>query len=199
MNMMAKTMAFGGAGFVAAAAGWLLSVYISTGNQSEFYAIELVPQGQSGTLKVNKANQCKKNPHEGCLLFEEDKVGLIKFYLPGSKYKVENCTKAKAVITRIELTTTVKSGSTNDEKGDFSVPLDDWIKDYAFPAVDTATGVVYDADVSYARTQAWLVNMNSHNAKDGDKEFWYRVTATDCDNHELTWVTDPRGDNKGSN
>lgn len=203
MNILAKTVVFGGFGLVAAAAGWAINVYQSTGTQSEIYSIKLVPQGSSGTLKVDKPNQCKKNKHDGCLLFEEDMVGLMKFHLPGAKDKRQKCDKAKNVITRIELATTVLPSTptqpnTNREKGDFNdSPLDPWIKASAFQGVNLNTGVVYEEALENAETQAWIVNMNSHKAAEGEKEFWYKVTVESCDGKSGPWVTDPRGDNKG--
>jgi hypothetical protein len=138
-------------------------------------------------------------------LFEEDKVGVIKFYLPGNKYKIEKCPKAKHVITKVELTTTIDDTKPNDQKGKFTgpFPLENWIRDDAFSDIDLDTGIVYQpASLDYARTQAWLVNMNSHEPP-GLKQFWYKVTATACAKNDEgthdTWVTDPRGDNEGHN
>lgn len=199
MNLMAKALTFGTAGIVAVAAGWFFHVYKTTDNQSITYSVELKPRND-GTLEVKKDNQCTKKPHKGCLLFEEDKIGVIKFYLTGSRIKSGKCPKADAVITKVELTATVDSSIADEAKGDFTVfPIDPWLKNDAFADVDLDDGIVYEAAASIARTQAWIVNLNSHDADDGEKQFWYKVTATACGDSPRTWVIDPRGDNKGSN
>jgi len=196
MKLLAKAITFGVAGIIAVAVGWYAKVALSTGSQSKFFAVKLVPQGNApGELRaINNGKNCVNNWHEGCMLFEEDKIGLIKFYLPGSFNKVKDCDKAQSVITQVKLTTTG-----TDSKGDFTVfPLDDWIKNDAFPGVDVNDGIIYQETKDVARTQVWLVNMNSHPASEGHKQFWYEVTATDCASGE-TWVTDPRGENTGMN
>lgn len=171
---------------------------IATDRNEVNYEVELKTKS-GGILEVKKDNQCEKKPHKGCLLFEEDKTGVIKFYLSGSRINSKKCPKANAVITKIELTTTVDETVGDDSKGEFSGNLDPWIKNFAFPDVNEVTGVVYEAPMAIARSQAWLINLNSHDASEGEKHFWYRVTATSCDESPTTWVTDPRGDNKGSN
>ena len=101
------------------------------------------------------------------------------------------------------MTTTIDANKPNEEKGDFNgpFPLADWLKDDAFSDVDLDTGIVYQApSLADARTQVWLVNMNSHEEPDVVKHFWYKVTATACEEKDgvrATWVTDPRGDNEG--
>ena len=143
------------------------------------------------------------------MLFEKNKVGQIKFYLPGSAFELRKCSgttpKAKNVITRIELAVIEKEADEyydpDGSKGDFTkTPLADWIKYDAFSAVNLANGIVYDAPWDKAASQVYLENLNSHNAELGVFPFWYRVTVTSCEGgdgvHE-TWVTDPRGDNKG--
>lgn len=176
------------------------------------YSVELKP-GHSGVLEVKHADKCKQHGHTGCLRFEKDKVGLIKFFLQGSSTINRKCPKANSVITKIELTAkgiAPKSDPDPDdvnpeaEKGDFTGNLPDWVRDDAFSGVDLSTGIVYQATtLNDARTQELLVNMNSHNASEGVKSFWYKVTATACiENKDGTrdiWVSDPRGDNEGLN
>jgi hypothetical protein len=49
------------------------------------FSIKLVPQGNSGVLKVDTGNKgCVNNPHNGCLRFAKDTIGLVQFYLPGT-------------------------------------------------------------------------------------------------------------------
>ena len=172
--------------------------------------VMLVPQGVGGNLRVEKNNQCRKGKHDGCLLFGRDELGRIEFYLPGSRNEVKNCSTASNVITKIEVSATGVNGDPEASKGVFSdqFPLPLWLKENAFPALDRATGVVYEAaSLNVARTQEWITNLNSHlNAKDAadeTKSFWYRVTVTACaeskDGNHVTWVSDPRGDNEGRN
>jgi hypothetical protein len=201
MNLK-KVTAYSVSGFLVAAVGWFSALSYSTGSQLRNYLVELKPV-DNGVLEVKHENKCGSKGHKGCLVFEEDKVGLIKFYLPGFKYKVRNCKNTDTVITKIELTTTPMEGQELEDKGVFDGDLPDWIKDKAFPDVNTETGVVYEASLDDALTQVWLINMNSHDFDDGLKRFWYKVTATACEDddgdgvHE-TWVTDPRGENEGT-
>jgi hypothetical protein len=197
MKPLAKSIAFGGAGIIALAAGWFINDFVEDGNEVN-YQVEL-KTAKDGVLDVKSNGNCKKKAHKGCLLFEEDKTGVIKFYLSGSRINAKRCPKAEAVITKIELSTTAEGSVTDGSKGDFSPPLAAWIKNYAFADVDLYTGVVYEASVNVARSQAWLINLNSHDASEGEKEFWYRVTATACGDSPTTWVTDPRGNNEGMN
>jgi len=160
------------------------------------FSIKLVPQGNSGVLQVHTANKgCVNNPHNGCIRFAKDTVGLVQFYLPGSRKTSKTCDDkgVKAVITGIQLTTT---GS--GEKGDFSVLPDPWLKNEAILALDLADGYAYEADKTVATTQVWLLNANFNDAADGVKTFWYRVTAESCSDAKGTWVTDPRMENDGT-
>ena len=164
------------------------------------YMVKLVPQGASGELKVDKKNKCRKGKHKGCLLFEVDKVGLITFYLSGSRKKVKNCSNATEVITRIEITTTGEDNNPDASKGDFdrTSPLPLWVKTNAFTNINLKTGIVYEATEKNGLTQVIRLNQNSHDQKIGERRFWYRVTATDCETPANTWTTDPRGDNEGT-
>ena len=164
--------------------------------KSKNYGIKLVPLGTSGELKVDSAsNGCKANVHNGCMFFPENTVGLIKFFLPQGRNSAKTCADGvRNVITKIQLT-----ASGNASKGDYTVfPLPDWVKDEAFSSVDLNTGIVYSKPVGEAANQVWLLNANANDPKNGDKTFWYRVTATDCTNPANTWVTDPRGRNGGT-
>ena len=163
------------------------------------YLVQLVPQG-NGILKVNDPNgKCKKQNHAGCLLFRQDTRGSITFHLPGFGKKSDNCQgNAQKVITKIELTTNAVEN--DPAKGDFTGNLSAWIKNSAFNDVDLGSGIIYQANSpDEAWTQRTLTNLNSHDAQEGEKQFWYRVTATKCGEPETTWVTDPRGDNEGLN
>ena len=196
-----KTLGFGvvGALLVGAIAG---SVFMKTsGNKFGTYPVKLIPDKQSNELLVeveDSNKRCKKDKHAGCMLFEEGSVGTVKFYLDGSKFKTKSCKNSNKVITKIELTTTGAK-----DKGVFSdglgwVQPDKWLKENAFPSVDLTTGIAYKTtDLKQARTLVFLSNMNNHDKDEGTKEFWYRVTVSDCKEGEGPWVSDPRGENKG--
>ena len=173
--------------------------------------VKLVPQ-DSGFLKVDEPNKCKKGGHDGCLLFEEKTIGQIRFYLPGSQNEFKTCEDTENVITKIELTTYGADDSNEAKKGVFIESLGEkklhpWLKKYAFPSVDLNTGIVFEASVETANAMVWLNNQNSQSHEDeGDDDklsFWYRVTVTACTKNDegkhATWVTEPRGDNEGKN
>jgi hypothetical protein len=169
----------------------------------KLYRVKLVPQGASGgTLlaQLDKGKKCSGD-FEGCMKFPEDKVGLIKFYLPGSKKENRQCPGpggAGKVITEIKLTTTEDGGVADGSKGDFTAAPDPWLKLDAFPNVQ-ADGVVYSADTTTGQSHVWLTNSNSNDAALGSKVFWYQVTVTKCSDPTVKWTTDPRGVNTGLN
>jgi hypothetical protein len=204
MNALQKTLFVSGGGAAALIAAGVFTLFWGfSGGQLETYSVKLKPTA-GGVLEITKSNKCKQGKeHPGCLVFEEDKIGLVRFYLKGSnKHKANKCPpdgSASKVITKIQLTATGAGGDAQAVKGDFTVfPLPPWVENDAFPKVNLNTGIVYQAALADARTQAWLINMNSHDAG-AIKSFWYKVTATDCANPATTWVTDPRGDNEGLN
>lgn len=218
MNFATKVLAVGGIGILGAlVGGYGIKVLTASSSQSKLYAVKLTPEGSSGVLKVKlgkNTKKCKKKVHDGCMLFETDKVGQIKFYVFGSAFKLRKCTETssgpKYVITKIELATEEKEkdakydpdGPKGGSKGKFTGNLPDWIKYDAFQSVNLATGIVYEAPWNKAATQVYLENLNSHNADLGVLPFWYKVTVTACeavDGVHETWVSDPRGDNKGLN
>jgi hypothetical protein len=193
--------------------GWAASTGIAQAEVKEVSnQVMLVPQGIGDNLKVKpdsayKDNQCRKDKHPGCLLFEQDTLVYIVFRLPGPRNEIKYCPDAKNVITKIEVTATAADEGTNVSKGDFTgpFPLTGWLVENAFPAVDPDTGIIYEASFDVARTQESVTNMNDHDNSTEDpdvvKSFWYRVTVTACaenkDRTRTTWVSDPRGDNEG--
>ena len=190
--------------------GWVASTSIVLAQDVEVInPVMLVPQGIGDNLLVDKGNQCRKDKHPGCLLFQRGELGHIVFHLPGSKNRVKYCSNANNVITKIEVTATGADEGTSVNKGDFNgpFPLPPWLQENAFPTLDLDTGIVYKApSLDVARTQEWVTNLNNHanpeNEEDVTNRFWYRVTVTACaENEEGThtiWVSDPRGDNEGS-
>lgn len=194
---------------IAGTLGLLLSLVASQAfGVVKDYEILLTPQGASGTLGVHLAfgQSCAGNPHDGCMNFATDTVGVISFRVRGNPNGL-TCTNpsapskvAKQVITKIELTDKPSGGSGTSPKGDFSGGLaDTWLKKFAFPQVVQGTGVLYDVSYNNGLARMTLVNLNSHPEQSGSKPFWYKVTVTDCADPINTWATDPRGDNKGSN
>ncbi len=201
MTFRTTALVVGSAAILAVGVGVATPLFLGiTSTQITTYSVKLVPQGTSSVLKVDKSNKCKKGKHLGCLLFEVGKVGLITFHLPGSKNKIKNCTNAGKVITKVEITTTGEGGDPEATKGDYdrTNPLPLWVKFDAFASVNRATGIVYQANKDNAFTQVMLVNRNSHDEQTGERHFWYRVTATDCKTPANQWVSDPRGDNEGT-
>lgn len=167
--------------------------------------VELNPAGQSGKLNVTGFNKCKNHDHPGCLLFEEDIEGYIKFYIKGED-SARTCSQgAGRVITSIKLTTEELITNQDNEqhsKGNFSAKLEPWLKKNAFKSVDLDTGFIYKAALEDGWTQVVLQNLNNHDAKYGVKQFWYEVSVTSCEIKNGVrgkWVTDPRGDNEGKN
>lgn len=170
------------------------------------YEVLLIPQGSAGSLQahLNFGQSCSVNPHIGCMNFQAGAVGAITFRLPGPKDRmvcndpVNPHKSAGKVITKIEVTDTADAMNPA-EKGNFSggVAATSWLKQYAFPQAD-ADGFIYKADKDQGLARVTVINMNSHPAAQGDKAFWYKVTVEDC-NSKNTWVTDPRGENKGLN
>jgi len=210
VNRVLVVAGFGIAASVLTAGGLGVGIlgFLGWSDQLAIYQVLLTPQGGSGTLGVvrEKGKSCDsgRNPHGGCMMFEEDKIGLIQFYLPGSKKKIKSCDNANRVITKIALTTHGEGGGSDQTKGNFAgpFPLDGWLKNNAFPDVDLNTGIVYQAaSLDDAKTQVWLTNWNSHDFDGGEKQFWYQVTVSDCEKTGSTfktWVTDPRVDNQGT-
>lgn len=208
MSILQKVLAFGGLGGAGIAAGVFLVTFLGfSGGQLQTYSVKLEPDGvNGGTLEVVKSNKCNQGKeYKGCLRFKEDKAGLVRFYLPGSKYNFKKCKVnggPSEVITKIELTATGIAKGADADTGVFAPPMNNpaqqWLKNEAFPSLDMTTGILYEATLANAGTQAWMLNMNS-NPAGIVKSFWYKVTATKCGDPATTWVTDPRGDNEGHN
>lgn len=199
-------------GVVFGLSGWVASTgVVLAQNFAAINPVKLVPQEVEGELilKVEKDNQCRRNMHEGCLLFRRGESGFIVFHLPGSKNKVKDCSDAETehVITKIEVTAQGADEGDDMYKGDFNgpFPLPLWLKENAFEALDLDTGIIYSAtSPEFARTREMVSNLNNHeslaNATEFTRSFWYRVTVTACaenDGVHAVWVSDPRGDNEG--
>lgn len=187
---------------VAVAGIGIIALGMPTLASAKNYAVKL-STGKPGVLQVNveKGQKCKKGKHPGCLLFEEGKIGNIKFYLPGSEKLPKNCDKTNRVITRIQLTATSMDGNSPEAtKGDFDgSELPAWLKNEAFSSVNLKTGIAYEAiPASTGQSQVVLRNTNNHDFKEGPRQFWYKVTVSDCKDKDVTWATDPRGDNEGT-
>jgi hypothetical protein len=172
-----------------------------TGNKFGTYPVKLTPEddGKLVAEVEDKSKKCKNNDNAGCMRFDKDANGVVKFYLDGSKYKSKSCKNSQEVITKIELTTTGEGnkGVFNDGLGWVEPAV--WLKENAFPSVNLETGIAYEATLAEARSLVILSNMNNHDASEGEKVFWYRVTVSACEGSEEPWVSDPRGENKGVN
>jgi hypothetical protein len=214
-----RILSVGGGAIAFLLFGGATGIYLGNplGNNLEVYPVKLTTDTNTDGKKIvsvdvdDNNKKCKKDNHPGCLLFGQDKVGAINFYLKGSKRNTEKCKKDDAtpkrkVITKIELTT--QEHGDDPDKGIFDgdsgwATPDKWLKENAFPSVDLTTGIAYEikpADIEeMARTRVFLTNMNDHDAKEGTKTFWYKITVSQCDGKDGPWVSDPRGDNKGTN
>lgn len=200
-------LAFGGVG------GGLIGVILSNlfpllmvlpADMEQIVPVKLKPIGNNGgVLKVDQANRCNNDQHPGCLRFERNTKGYMRFYIAGEKLS-RNCdTGARRFISDIELASspaTSQDNSTANSKGDFTGGVDPWLAQ-AFKSIDRNTGVIYQAEPEneFRWPQVIVENKNNHEATDGVMRFWYKVTVTDCDDNERTWITDPRGDNEGKN
>jgi len=208
MNVKERVIGGGitGAGIVA-----FMTLYITPCLALEAYEVKLNPQGANMTATVNPGRRCEKNPHEGCMWFQKNDLGVITFYVGGTGPRMRNCVQAAGknhdnhkVITKVELTATGKAtGNADQSKGvyisdsatDTAVP--GWLKSEAFTELNLKTGVVYSADEKIANNRLTLINLNNSDYVEGKfKSFWYKVTVKNCDGSK-TWVTDPRGDNEG--
>jgi hypothetical protein len=136
----------------------------------------------------------------GCVRFEEDDFGLITFH---TKPQVKTCADPGTnwVISKVELTSKgyELSGGVLSNKGIFKdyLPLVDWLA-AAFPQVDQATGVLYEADPpKTGLTRVTRLNLNN-NATADPKDIWYRVSVASCKkDSDVVLVSDPRFENEG--
>jgi hypothetical protein len=204
-----------GGGIISAGIVAFMTLYITPCLALEVYEVKLNPQGARMTASVNPGKKCEKNPHEGCMWFQKNDLGVITFYVGGTVPIMRNCVQAASknhnnhkVITKVELTAT-GTGNADQSKGVYiSDPATDpatdpdvpgWLKSDAFTELNLKTGVVYSADTDKANNRLTLINLNNSDYVSGQfKSFWYKVTVTSCDGSK-TWVTDPRGDNEGRN
>ena len=147
---------------------------------------------------VTNDKKCQDRPHDGCMLFTANTVGVINFYLLGARKKTK-CSVSegvKHVITKIELSTTPKVDDYS--KGEFGKEVDAWLTESAFDNVNEF-GAVYEANWDTGRTSVALTNWNRHVSAAGEpvKSFWYRVTVKECAEPHKETIFDPRGDNEG--
>jgi hypothetical protein len=166
------------------------------------------PIGNPGDLMILSDNRCKnnRNPHKGCLVFEQNVSGQITFEVnPHTTAKTCGSSPAPhSVIVKIELSERPDATSGDPaSKGQFDSPanLPAWVKENAFPEVDRATGIVYEAyDLASGLTRVSIPNLNNHPNIDGNdvRMVWYRVTVQSCNDPTKYWRTDPRDDNEGS-
>lgn len=172
------------------------TAFISTQNlKLDMPEITLMANQGQNTLEPQNSFKCPQNAKKGCIQFEPSTLGAIKFTIQNGK-KDETCNASPEpqwIITLIELTAVEIPGT---GKGDYtSRPIPDWLSN-AFPQLNTQSGVVYQADVSFATSSAVIIDLNNHNKAEGAKTLYYKVTATNCNGTE-TLVTDPSVTNYG--
>jgi hypothetical protein len=120
------------------------------------YSVQLNPVGNpapniAGNLRVlTPTDRCpdSRNPHDGCMVFKKNKIGLITFHLPGSKKMNSTCASpgTNRVITSVELSTRGEGGIPTASKGDFGAAgLVDiaTLRNDAFRNLNTSNGEVY--------------------------------------------------------
>lgn len=149
--------------------------------------------GQS-ELEPQNSSKCDSSAKKGCIQFDQATLGPITFTIQNGKKNATCLTSPEPqwIITKVQLTA-AELQSTG--KGDFSQPIPDWLGS-AFPQLNTLTGVVYEADASFATSSAVIIDLNNHPKNEGVKILYYKVTATNCDGTK-TLVTDPTVRNKG--
>jgi hypothetical protein len=172
------------------------TAFVTTQNvKLDMPEITLKANGTQNTLEPQNSFKCPQNAKKGCIQFDLSTLGPIKFTIQNGK-KDETCSaspKPQWVITLIELTADEIPGT---GKGDYtSRPIPDWLSN-AFPQLNTQSGVVYQADVSFATSSAVIIDLNNHNNTDGVKTLYYKVTAKNCSDTK-TLVTDPSITNYG--
>ncbi len=158
---------------------------------------EITLKANRGQNKLEPQNsfKCAQNAKKGCIQFDPSTLGPIQFTIQNGK-KDETCDarpEPQWIITMIELTAVEIPGT---GKGDYtSRPFPDWLSK-AFPQLNTQSGVVYQADVSFATSSTVIIDLNNHNKNEGKRELYYKVTATNCSGTEIL-VTDPTITNYG--
>ncbi|MEJ8567830.1 hypothetical protein [Elongatibacter sediminis] len=164
------------------------------------FAIELKPKpnGANPELQVKSGPQGygKGGKKDGYVGFDIDEAGSIIFHIKGEDIG-DVCAgsgDADWVITQIALS---DSGVESTEKGDnFDSGQDAWLQ-LAFPDVDLSDGIVFEADWDQASATVAIFDANAH---EGQKDVYYRVTATACEEVEgkhATLSTDPMVRNRG--
>ncbi len=132
---------------------------------------------------------------KGCVRFAKNTIGTITFAL---KPQIKQCADAgtKWVITRIEMTHKgyELTGGIVSDKGIFDGGLPNWLQD-SYPNVDV-DGVLYKADQNEGLTRVTRLNLN--NSTTLNRNYWYRVTVSSCDDDPVVLVSDPRLENGGT-
>ena len=186
---------------------FVISTAAQGAQKFETYEVEFKVHPNKGELRaVSLGQNCDRgkgndNKKKGCVKFGVDDFGLITIHLGTSKIKTCAQPSTRWVISMIELSSKgyrLDSGELSN-KGEFEdyLPLDNGLKE-AFPQVDQASGVLYEAESpKNGATRVTVLNLNN-NDKTTPKDIWYRVSVADCNaDTDVVLVTDPRWENEG--
>lgn len=161
------------------------------------YTVVLQPKANPapGTLDLKSGNQgCTQGggAKPGCVRFAPSDFGTITFALFQERAGIGCADNADWVITRVELSAT---GDPATGKGTFGGAQPAWLLE-AFPGTDPNTGVLFSGDKNTGMTTFPVFDWNNHDARDGVKEAYYQVTATNCRTGQAVDI-DPMVENTG--
>ncbi len=165
------------------------------------YEVEFNARPNGSTLQTYSNNRnCTKGSgaRKGCVRFEQGTYGAIAFSLRnegGADDKKCGDQGVRWVITKVEGTVTGDLAGQNKGSG-WGASLPTWVRNSFYPLEDADNGILYEKSREEARTDVAFLNLNNHV---GEKDLWYRVTATSCESPFPTETSDPRVENDGLN
>ena len=165
--------------------------------------IKTFPRSNPGSLKAHSFAQGwgRLGKKRGYVGYDRDEYGDITLQL---HFEDENVACPEVIDSKTEnwvITQVALSGSGDlgTEKGTrFGESQDrhEWLKQ-AFPAVDLATGYVFNVDIANFRTEGrTTVVIHDANEQEGEKFIYYRVTARSCTDGRAVEL-DPGFGNRG--
>jgi len=166
------------------------------------YNVEFNARTSDPKLKTYSSNKnCTKGTglRKGCVKFIKGSLGTISFSLKnegGANSLKCGDSGVKWVITRIDASVTGDvSGDENKGTG-WGVSLPPWVTNSYSPIKDASQGILYETVVDNGETSVIFLNLNKQL---GEKDLWYKLTATNCDDHTKVKESDPRIENDGRN
>ena len=166
------------------------------------YDVEFNARTADPKLKTYSNNRnCTKGSgdRKGCVKFEKGTRGTISFSLRnegGANSSKCGDPGVKWVITQIDASVSGNlSGDENKGTG-WGTSLPPWVTNSYSPIEDASQGILYQKDADNGETSVIFLNLNKQL---GAKDLWYKVTATNCDDHTKIKESDPRIENDGRN